>query len=147
MPCPAPSAGRARINIQVVGTKLTYTVAGLASEPTPGKHRVPKNTPVEWCCDAGPIAIHFYKGNTNQLFTSGDAIIQSAAAGTPTAVETTKNNATKKQFKYSVSVAAAAGLIFDDPDFETGGGGGEGDPYPKNKKAAAHSKRSKKQKR
>jgi hypothetical protein len=98
-----------------VAGALTYTPVNPASEPTPGKHRVPKNTQVEWCCDAGPIAIHFYKGNTTKLFASGNNIIQSAVAGTPTPVEVTKNNATKQQYKYSVSVATGNGLIFDDP--------------------------------
>jgi len=144
MPCAAPPAGRARINIQVVAGALTYTPVNPASEPTPGKHRVPKNTQVEWCCDAGPIAIHFYKGNTTKLFASGNNIIQSAVAGTPTPVEVTKNNATKQQYKYSVSVATGNGLIFDDPDFETGGGGGGG---PKPKKSARYPKTPAKKKR
>lgn len=124
MPCPAPPAGRARINIQVVGGALTYTTINGASEPTPGKHRVPKNTEVEWCCDAGPVAIHFYEGDLTKLFNSGNKVIQSAAAGTPTAFEITRNNVSRKQFKYSVSVAVGGQLFFQDPDFETGGGGG-----------------------
>ena len=127
---------KATITITLAGNGLAYAIAGDGLAITPKKHRVQKNTFVEWICPDGDIAVLF----ATTPFTTNQTVL-SAVQNVSTGFLKTKNR--KKAYKYSV-VVASPGLTIEDPILDVSDDAGGGGAKAKKKAAKKSAPKKKK---